>query len=336
MSEPNRSGKPIPDEVSYRELLSSIVKRFVQLVGAPVAVQIARKIPRLTVDDEGNVVDFDTNDPIGTVNLLIDQFETIFGEMAVGLSRQAARVMAKDTGTQILHEAGFLPADTLAPTRILLVDDHVLFRDGIVSLIDPQPDMTIVGQAGSITEALTLARQLQPDLVLMDISLPDGTGIEATRAILAELPDTRVVCLTVHEEDESLFEAIRAGATGYLLKNVRAAELLKGVRGAARGEAAVSPDIARRILDEFSRLPPPRDTSPAHPSDLTNREVEIVQQLMRGASNREIARRLIISENTVKNHVRNVLSKLHLRSRREIANYARDHGMTPPPPNPSV
>jgi two-component system NarL family response regulator len=308
----------------------------VELVGRPAALNIARKIPRLAVDDEGNVLSYERHDPIGTVNLLVDQYETVFGETAVALSQQAARSVATGVGETVLRDAGLLPFDLISPTRILLVDDHVLFRDGIVSLIDPQPDMTVVGQAGSIREATVLARKLRPDLILMDISLPDGTGIEATQAILAELPATKIVCLTVHEDDENLFAAIRAGATGYLLKNVRAAELLKRLRGAARGEAAISPAIARRILDEFSRLPTPRDISPAHPSDLTAREVQIVQQLTRGASNREIARQLVISENTVKNHVRNVLSKLHLRSRREIASYARNHGMASPPSNSSA
>jgi len=171
---------------------------------------------------------------------------------------------------------------------------------------------------------------LKPALMLMDISLPDGDGLGATQAILAAQPNTKIVFLTVHDDDERLFAAIRVGAMGYLLKNVRATELLQCLRSVARGEAGISPAIARRILEEFSHTPPPRPVQSAQATELTAREREIVRELARGASNREIARKFVISENTVKNHVRNVLSKLRLRSRRDIADYAREHGLTPP------
>jgi len=314
----------------YQDILTSIVKRFVRLVGPQAALRIARRIPQLSVDDDGNVLDYDRDNPLGSLRLLIDHFELVFGDAAISLSRQASRPVVDAHDDLPASEADLVSFGRASPTRVLLVDDHVLFREGLVSLLDPQPDMKVIGQAGSVREAISLARQLQPDLVLMDISLPDGTGVEATRAILAERPVTRIVFLTVHEDDEQLFAAIRAGATGYLFKNVRAADLLKQVRGVARGDAGVSPTIARRILEEFSRLPATQQSDTFQKTDLTAREVEIVREIARGASNREIARRLIISENTVKNHVRNVLAKLHLRSRRDVATYARDHGLTPP------
>jgi DNA-binding NarL/FixJ family response regulator len=189
--------------------------------------------------------------------------------------------------------------------RVLIVDDHVLFSEGLASLLNAQPDFSVVGQAGSVGEAIILARELCPDLILMDFGLPDGTGLEATQAILAERPTTMIVFLTVHEQDERLFAAIRSGAKGYLLKNVPVAKLLAHLRGLERGEAAISPTMTSHILGEFARM------SPAHESS----QVE--------ASNREIADRLCISENTVKNHVGNILAKLDLRNRREAASFAR-------------
>jgi DNA-binding NarL/FixJ family response regulator len=168
----------------------------------------------------------------------------------------------------------------------------------------------------------------------MDVSLPDGNGMQATQAILTERPDTKIVFLTIHEDDEQLFAALRAGGLGYLFKNVRAADLIRTLHGVARGEAGLSRAIARRILDEFSRTPAPRPAASEAALELTAREIEVVRELARGATNREIAKSFVISENTVKNHVRNVLAKLHLHSRREIARYARDHNLLPPQPDP--
>ncbi len=211
--------------------------------------------------------------------------------------------------------------------RILLVDDHVLFREGVVSLLNAQPDFDVVGQASSVASAISMVSDLQPDLVLMDFSLPDGTGLDATRIILAQWPETDIVFLTVHEEDDRLFAAIRSGAKGYLLKNVPISKLLAFLRGLEVGEIAVSPAMTRRIMDEFARLEPASEPSPAVPSELTARELEVLQELATGASNREIADRLIIAENTVKNHVRNILTKLNLRNRREVASFALRHGL---------
>jgi DNA-binding NarL/FixJ family response regulator len=159
----------------------------------------------------------------------------------------------------------------------------------------------------------------------MDISLPDSNGIEATRAILDVLPETKVVILTVNEDEKQVFEAIRAGAIGYLFKSMRAVELIETLREIMRGEVGIRGVTARRVLSEFARL------SPDHPDEivpLTTRETEVLRELAYGASNQDIARRLVISENTVKNHVRNVLVKLHLHSRREAAVYARRRGIT--------
>jgi len=206
--------------------------------------------------------------------------------------------------------------------RIVLVDDHVLFREGLAGLLNSQPDLSVVGEAGSVPEAVALARKLQPDLVLLDLGLPPGSGLDAMRAILADRPETNIVFLTVHEEDDLLFAAIRGGAKGYLLKNTPVSKLLPYLRGVELGEAAITPLMARRILDEFSHSKRPCEPED-EPGDLTPREAEVLRELSTGATNREIAERLVISERTVKNHVSNILSKLHLKNRREAARVAR-------------
>ncbi len=211
--------------------------------------------------------------------------------------------------------------------RILVVDDQVLFREGLVALLSGQPDLTVVGEANSVSEAIEMARQLKPDLILMDFALPDGTGLEATEAILAERPDTNIIFLTIHEQDDRLFDAIRAGAKGYLLKNVGVSKLLDYLRGSERGEAAISLTMASQILHEFYRLRPHSDTGREEASNLTWREEQVVRELVTGATNREIAERLVITENTVKVHVRNILAKLNLRNRREVVDYARNHDL---------
>lgn len=205
--------------------------------------------------------------------------------------------------------------------RILIVDDHVLFREGLLSLLDGQPDTHVIGQTGSVQEATALAIELKPDLILMDFGLPDGTGLDATKAILAIRPETKIVFLTMHEDDERLFEAIRTGAKGYLLKNVHVNTLLTFLRGVDRGEAALTPTMTGRVLNEFARLADlPKQDSPEFES-LSTRELQVLKLLKKGATNREIAEQLFISENTVKNHVRSILTKLGLHNRRQAANY---------------
>jgi DNA-binding NarL/FixJ family response regulator len=208
--------------------------------------------------------------------------------------------------------------------RILLVDDQVLFRQAVASLLGAQPDIDLVGEAGSVREAIAEFREHHPDLVLMDFSLPDGTGLDATQVILAERPDTRIVFLTVGEGDDRLFAAIRAGAKGYLQKNVPVAELVLFLRGVERGEMALTLAASKRILDEFARSVP-RQPLQNSSDKLTPREVEVLRALAYGASNSEIAQQLVISENTVKNHIHSILAKLHLRNRREATKFARTY-----------
>jgi DNA-binding NarL/FixJ family response regulator len=203
--------------------------------------------------------------------------------------------------------------------RILLVEDHLLFQESLGRLLDTQPDMTVVGGATSVQDALAKARQLKPDIILMDFTLPDGTGLDATRAILAELPGTRIIFLTIHEEDDKVFNAIRHGAQGYLPKSVTSTHLLNYLRGMERGEAAIQPELTARILKEFAQLTPREDLNPEAVSKLTMRQREILKELKTGATNRQIAARLVISEQTVKNHVSRVLKKLNLKSRHELA-----------------
>lgn len=315
--------EPAITDITYREILTSIIQRFVRLVGLPAALNIARRTPDLMVDDTGRVLNYDQNNPLVTITQLMDSYAAVFGDSALHLSRQALRL--ETTPEAVLHEVGLLTR--VSPVKLLLVDDAVLFRESLVNLLHQQPDFTIVGQAGSMAEAVEQAATLHPALILMDFSLPDGTGLEATIQILAEHPEIKIVFLTVHEDDERLFSAIRAGARGYLFKNSHTHELIRTLRGVARGEAGVSRALAVRLLNEFARTPSPSVADPHDKTELTTREIEIVRELARGASNKEIAEKLVISENTVKNHVRNVLAKLHLRSRREIAKYARDHNL---------
>jgi two-component system nitrate/nitrite response regulator NarL len=219
--------------------------------------------------------------------------------------------------------------------KTLLVDDHALFREGLASLLAGQPDFTVIGEAGSVQEAILMACDLRPHLVLMDFTLPDGTGLDATRAILAECPQTQIVFLTVHEEDERLFAAIRSGAKGYLLKNVPVAKLLSFLRGLKQGEVAITPKMTSRILDEFSRMEPTRGPASDDLSALTARELDVLREMSTGASNREIAQHLYISENTVKTHVSSILSKLNLQNRREAARFAHQHRVKANPPRPT-
>lgn len=204
--------------------------------------------------------------------------------------------------------------------RVLIVDDHILLRGGIVNLLDAQPDIDVIGQAGTVEETIVMVDQLKPDIVLMDFSLPDGTGLDATKTILTTHPETKIVFLTVHAQDDLLFDAIRAGAKGYLLKNVQPQELVAFLRGVDQGETALTPTMVSRLAEEYARVTASaQDRSPQFDA-ISAREWEVMELIATGATNREIASQLVISENTVKNHVRNILAKLNFQNRREIAN----------------
>lgn len=214
------------------------------------------------------------------------------------------------------------------PIRILLADDHALFREGLAGIINGQPDMQVVGEASDGVEALAMARKLLPDLVLMDIWMPGSDGLEATSQIRDELPGVTVVILTVREEEEKLFDAVKRGAQGYLLKSSSSRETLDMLRGAARGEAALPPMLASHLLEEFRRLS--RSARPEEgegPATLTPREREVLSEAAKGASDLEIAERLTVSLHTVKSHMRSILSKLHVSSRHEAARDARRRGL---------
>lgn len=213
--------------------------------------------------------------------------------------------------------------------RILLVDDHDLFREGLASLVNAQTDLQVVGQAHDGLEALTLTRDLRPDLIVMDIKMPICDGLEATRLVHAEMSEARILILTVHDEDEKLFDAIRAGASSYLLKNTSPAEFLRGVRAALAGEAQVPPKLAARLFNEFARLSsrgPANDASIESP-DLTAREMQVLNLLATGAANKEIAELLSLSLHTVKTHVRSILNKLHAINRRDATRLAAKQGL---------
>lgn len=200
--------------------------------------------------------------------------------------------------------------------RILLADDHALFRDGLASLLAAWGH-EVVGAASTADEAVALAARTRPDLILMDIRMPGG-GIAATRTIKLRQPETAIVMLTVSEDEEDLFAAIKAGASGYLLKNVRGQELRALIEAVGRGEAALSPASAKRILEEFARGSVAA-AAPGGPERLTRRELDVLAQLVAGATNKMIASALGISENTVKYHLKHILAKLHAQSRTEVA-----------------
>ncbi len=213
----------------------------------------------------------------------------------------------------------------MQPAKVLIVDDHALFRQGVRSTVGAEEDFEVVGEAEDGMEALAKARELKPDLILMDINIPHCSGLEAVSAIKRELPGVRIIMLTVHDEDENLFEALKRGAGGFLSKNVRAKVLLDSLRGVMRGETAISGPMTEKILKEFVRLKEIEVGKVA--SQLTPREKEVLQKISEGLNNKEIGLCLCISENTVKAHVTNILRKLHLRTRAQAAAYAQRLGL---------
>ena len=216
--------------------------------------------------------------------------------------------------------------------RILIADDHALFRDGLRSLLEAN-DLEVVGEASNGKEAIELAWKHKPDVVLMDLGMPEVNGIEATKRLSAELPEIKVVVLTASEDEDHLFEAIKSGAKGYLLKDLQSDQFLALLQGVEKGEPALLPTLARKLLDEFAR-PKRRDADAFDPDALTQREQEVLELMVSGVtSNRKLAQDLGVSENTVKFHVRNILDKLHLHNRAQVVGYALRNRLVEPEPD---
>lgn len=216
--------------------------------------------------------------------------------------------------------------------RLLVVDDKELFREGLVSLLVRRPELEVVGQAEDGYQALELARQLQPRLILMDVDMPNCDGLRAVELIKAELPDTDIIMLTVSEEDKDLFYAVKAGAKGYIIKDIKVDELVKTIITVSRGGAVIWPSLAVKLLEEFSTGSLAQTASnPAYSKSekqvLSEREREVLKLVAVGATNRDIAEKLVISENTVKVHLHNIMEKLHLRNRQHAAAYAIREGL---------
>ncbi len=215
--------------------------------------------------------------------------------------------------------------------RILIADDHALFRDSLKSLLEAK-DFEVVGEAKNGREAVELAKRLKPDIVLMDLSMPEVDGLTATRLISADQPGVKVVVLTASDDDANLFEAIKSGAQGYLLKNLESEEFFTLLDGVRHGEPALTPSLARKLLHEFAR--PSSPAKEVHdPDALTDREREVLELLVQGVtSNRRLAKQLGVSENTVKFHVRNILDKLHLHNRAQVVGFALRNRLVDSPP----
>ncbi len=212
-------------------------------------------------------------------------------------------------------------------TRLLLVDDQSLFREGLRTLLSIQPDFEVVGEAANGQEALTQAAQLTPHVVLMDLRMPVLDGVAATRQLRAAQPTAHVIMLTTFDDDDYIFDGLRAGALGYLLKDTPSEKLFEAIRAAARGESFLQPSIASKVVAEFTRLAGAAAKPRALIEPLSDREIEIVKLLANGASNKEIGSALFITEGTVKNHVTNILGKLGARDRTQAALRARELGL---------
>jgi len=213
--------------------------------------------------------------------------------------------------------------------RILLVDDQALFREGLHTLLSVHEDLEVVGEASNGQEAIDAVEKLAPDVVLMDLRMPVLNGVAATRQITEFAPNSRVIVLTTFDDDDYIFDGLRAGAVGYLLKDVPSAKLVEAIRAAAQGESFLQPSIAAKVVAEFSRMADPKAAVPQQNlvEPLSERELEILEVLATGASNREIANELFITEGTVKNHVTNILGKLGVRDRTQAALKAKDMGL---------
>jgi DNA-binding NarL/FixJ family response regulator len=215
-------------------------------------------------------------------------------------------------------------------TRVLIADDDDLVRAGLVELLSNDPTIEVIGQASTGREAVARARRLAPDVVLMDVRMPDLDGIAATRELTRAAPAVRVLILTTFEQDDYVFGAMRAGASGFLLKRTRPEELIAGVHTVAAGEALLSPSVTRRVIDRMAQQPTPKLADQAKLDELTPREREVLALVARGLSNRQIAAQLVVEEATVRSHIRRILMKLDLRGRVQIVIFAYESGVNRP------
>ena len=211
--------------------------------------------------------------------------------------------------------------------RVLIADDQALVRGGFRMILDAQADIEVVGEAADGRQALARARELEPDIVLMDIRMPELDGLQATRRLLHGNGATRVLILTTFDLDEYVYEALKAGASGFLVKDVRPEQLADAVRVVATGEALLAPTITRRLIEQFVRRPPPTSGAPRELSDLSERELEVLKLIARGLTNREIAKSLFVTEATIKTHVTHILTKLTLRDRVQAVVVAYESGL---------
>ncbi len=212
--------------------------------------------------------------------------------------------------------------------RVLLVDDQRLMRDGLRTLIELETDLDVAGEAEDGLQAVTAYRNMGPDIVLMDVRMPNLNGVEATRRIKADWPEANILILTTFDDDEYIFEGLRAGASGYLLKDVSGKELAAAIRTVANGGTLIAPSVARKVVSEFARLKPASETSSESlPDPLSEREIEILQEVSKGYSNKEIADKLYLAEGTVKNYVTSILQKIGARDRTQAAIRARELGI---------
>jgi DNA-binding NarL/FixJ family response regulator len=221
-----------------------------------------------------------------------------------------------------------LSGEVERPLRVVVVDDHEVVREGLVALLDRRPAFNVVAQAGTAAEALAAAQRFEPDLVVMDVRLPDGSGIEVCREIRAEMPSTRVVMLTSYPDEEAVLSAIVAGASGYLLKQIRARDLVAALETVGRGESLLDPAVTERVLERVRRMA----AGEAHDelAALTPQERKILLLVAEGKTNKEIAAEVYLSDKTVKNYVSSILSKLDLERRAQAAAFVAKHRLTPP------
>jgi DNA-binding NarL/FixJ family response regulator len=215
-------------------------------------------------------------------------------------------------------------------TQVLIVDDDDLMRAGLIELLTVDPRIAVVGEAATGRQAVEKACLLAPDVVLMDVRMPDLDGIEATRVIATAAPFSKVLVLTTFEQDDYVFGALRAGASGFLLKRTRPEELIAAVHTIAAGDSLLSPSVTRRVIDRMAQQPMPELTDQSRLDDLTPRERDVLEAMARGLSNREIARALVVEESTVRTHVKRVLMKLHLRDRVQAVIFAYEVGLNRP------